>query len=446
MTDFFKHHNDSKTVPSETSVNRSAGNLLGGDLERNQLSRQSATEESDPFISETASIKWHNDTNSSRNETMVTANDSAVPLVTVSGQPEAGRSKLPKWMTDYFEWHEDTKNSLTEANWNSTKYIIMSCFKTDPKCGGVTDRLKPLPVIVLHAALSKRLLLIQWRRPKHLENFFVPPEGGVDWRLPGWLMRHIRHSSSWRSMQIHDMVTKLENHAEANVLWLRIQTPDGGEAYYGDHSKSESTYADVFHGLFRTFFTPVPRLAASIEEQMQSHGLVPGEYAAAHFRVMYGNRKWRDPLDTINVTVNGINCASNLLPGSPVYFAADVKFAVDVAIQYGKQNSLPVASLEFNESPSHFDKDDEWRQRNVSHYDDTFLDLIMLAESKCVAYSNGGYGMFGSLLSHNANCSDRFFMRRKITQYFKWEYADGSKKRLPLPHIDIPEHLLVKPD
>ena len=91
---------------------------------------------------------------------------------------------------------------------------------------------------------------------------------------------------------------------------------------------------------------------------MKEHNLVPGEYAATHLRAMYGNRKWRDPNETITLTVNGINCASTLFPGAPVYFAADIKFAVEVAREYGRQHSLPVGSLDFNDDPIHFDKDE----------------------------------------------------------------------------------------
>ena len=366
----------------------------------------------------------------------------------ISSKPQviSSVSSLPTWMADYFEWHKETRQSINGKNWNCTKYMIMSCYTTDIKCGGLADRLKPLPSILLNAAITNRLLFIMWDRPKPLENWFKPPNDGIDWRLPKWLKQKLWKSRKWRSGQLNDMVKRLDRWPNETALWLTIQTPDGGEGYFANHSRSESTYADVFHTLFRSFFTPVSRLQTAIDEQMQTHGLVPGEYASAHFRCMYGNRKWRDPLDTINITVNGINCASNLFPGAPVYFASDVRFAVDVATEYGTQNAIQIATLDNNGTPSHFDKDDGWQTRGVSYYDDTFLDLLMLADSKCVAYSNGGYGLFGSLLSHDATCIDRFFKSRKMVKYFKWMYADGSMKRLQLPHIEIPDQLKIIPD
>jgi hypothetical protein len=146
-------------------------------------------------------------------------------------------------------------------------------------------------------------------------------------------------------------------------------------------------------------------LAAVIEQHMKEHHLVPGEYSATHLRAMYGNCKWRNPNKTNALTVNGINCALNLYPGAPVYYAANIKFAVQVAQEYGQQRLLPIGSLAFNDNPLHFDKDKNWFKRQPLAYNDTFLDLYMLAQSQCVAYSNGGYGTFGKLLSHNASCA-----------------------------------------
>jgi hypothetical protein len=145
--------------------------------------------------------------------------------------------------------------------------------------------------------------------------------------------------------------------------------------------------------------------------------------------------------------VNGINCASSLFPGAPVYFAADIKFAVEVAREYGQQRSLPVGSLDFSENPIHFDKDPEWQKRDPSEYDDTFVDLFMLGQSRCVAYSNGGYGTFGSLLSYNANCSTRYFKGRNINfRKCLWTYPDGSKKMLRPPNVSISPELMVEPE
>jgi hypothetical protein len=349
-------------------------------------------------------------------------------------------------MTDYFSWHNKTRSELTKTNWNSTKYIVMICKLKNNGCGGISDRLKPLPFVVLEASRYKRLLFIWWEKPKPLEEFLVPPESGVDWRVPSWLKPHFREMFSRQYSAPDSAELRLKERPDEPVIWFKIQTPSAGEQFYGNHPYSQSTYTDVFHALFRAFFTPVPRLAALIDSKMMEQNLVPGEYTSAHFRVMYGNRQWRAPNETIALTVNGINCASGLLPGAPVYFAADAKFAVDVAREYGRQRSLPVVSMDFDESPVHFDKDQEWPRRNSSFYDDTFVDLYMLAQSRCVAYSNGGYGTFGSLLSYNANCNIRFFKGRKVPRKCSWTYDDGRQEHLRPPEMLIPPELIDDPN
>mmetsp|Transcript_17890 Transcript_17890/g.49554 ORF Transcript_17890/g.49554 Transcript_17890/m.49554 type:complete len:193 (-) Transcript_17890:1047-1625(-) len=48
----------------------------------------------------------------------------------------------------FFEWHRSVRSSLTKTNWNKTIYLILSCMRDRRHCGGVSDRLKPLPLIV----------------------------------------------------------------------------------------------------------------------------------------------------------------------------------------------------------------------------------------------------------------------------------------------------------
>jgi hypothetical protein len=102
-----------------------------------------------------------------------------------------GHSKtLPYWMKKYFRWHhQQRRDFLNPQSWNDTsmRYLIMECLENHPKCGGSSDRLKPLPTLVRIAAVTHRILLIHWTRPAKLEEFLLPPKGGVDWRVPDWL-------------------------------------------------------------------------------------------------------------------------------------------------------------------------------------------------------------------------------------------------------------------
>ena len=374
--------------------------------------------------------------------------ESKAPIIQRRTSTNAKKSSLPDWMIDYFSWHKEKKLKLNPSNWNSTKYLVMTCTKRSHSCGGVSDRLKPLPFVVLQAFASHRLLLIYWNKPALLEEYLVPPDEGVDWRVPDWLIPKLNFSSQQDvTYQTDDLMNYLNGYGKSRVVVkTRIQSPSAGEGLYAEQLGGTSTYQTVYHELFRAFFRPSPRLQSKIQSQMNRFGLVPGQYASAHLRAMYGNREWRDPRETIRITVNAINCASELYPGGPVYFAADIKFAIEIALAYGQQRHLPVVALtEMKKDPLHLDKDDQWRIRDPSAYDDTFLDLLLLGSSRCVAYSNGGYGSFGQLLSYDSNCTVRYFRRRHITRNCTWTHANGRKERFEHPVIAIDAEMFVKP-
>jgi hypothetical protein len=383
-------------------------------------------------------------------------------------QAKSRMKDLPRWMGKYFAWHNRTKSNLSPNNWKSTKYLIMVCWKTHSNCGGISDRLKPLPMIVLEAYRNDRLLLIWWERPKPLEEFLVPPVDGIDWTVPAWLKDELKRDLGPKASGsvvsgFEQAKVLLKGGHEKLAVAFKIQSPSSGENLYpeeqsndpklfgnGGGGGSSSTYKDVFHQLFRKFFQPGNRLQAAIDKHMSEQKLVPGQYSAVHLRAMYGNREYRDPNEMVELAVLGVNCASNLLPGAPIYFASDTTSAVDAAVDYARMHNLPVASLQNSgqtmdedvstmaADPIHLDKDDEWESRDASAYDSTFIDLYMLAQSRCVSYSNGGYGTFGSLLSYDADCQMRFFKQNKKIKRCRWMSADRTRHDLTLPNATIP--------
>lgn len=95
--------------------------------------------------------------------------------------------EFPDWMNDYFAWHREARAKLTEDNWQSYRYLVLRCLGTDERCGGASDRLQSFLLGILFASLGERILLIHWERPAALEEFLVPPQVGLDWRMPAWL-------------------------------------------------------------------------------------------------------------------------------------------------------------------------------------------------------------------------------------------------------------------
>lgn len=114
---------------------------------------------------------------------------------------------VPSWMKEYFDWHRQERQKLTKDNWKAyyyygddkkvgdspVKLMVMQCIKyQDAKCGGTADRLKSFVYLVREAYEMKRLLLIYWTMPARIEEFLVPPVGGIDWRVPQWLRPMVR--------------------------------------------------------------------------------------------------------------------------------------------------------------------------------------------------------------------------------------------------------------
>lgn len=89
---------------------------------------------------------------------------------------------------DYFVWHQHELEQVNATNWSSHRFLVMQCIQgVDDHFGGTADRLKPLLFLLREAYVAKRILLIYWTMPAKLEEFLVPPQGGLDWRTPTWL-------------------------------------------------------------------------------------------------------------------------------------------------------------------------------------------------------------------------------------------------------------------
>jgi hypothetical protein len=102
--------------------------------------------------------------------------------------------KIPYWMKHYFNWHKQARKQLTESNWKSQRFLIMQCLagaQYPQPCGGSADRLKTLPWALRTAYRSRRILLIYWTKPAKLEEFLVPPKGGIDWRVPAFMAEKV---------------------------------------------------------------------------------------------------------------------------------------------------------------------------------------------------------------------------------------------------------------
>lgn len=354
-------------------------------------------------------------------------------------------NKLPTWMKKYFKWHKkQRRNMLTPENWRSMRLLIMECLQHQPKCGGTSDRLKPLPTLLRIAASTNRFLMIHWTRPSRLEEFLLPPKGGMDWRVPDWLRKYyaVNIASSVVRVRVPSLTfhydssppyiaadTQLIDYGEAVTLVdeardvaasselgvrAKYQSYDGGQGWYNDQlAANETEFNEVFHDVWRVFFTPSPPIARKLKREMEQKGLAPGEYVAAHLRALYG-QETRSAGQTKVWTRNAVNCASKLRPGKPIFFASDSKVASDYSVIYGgKMNGIVATHESKPDPPLHLDKaenfsDPSTPKRPIRDYHDTFIDLYLIALGRCVFISKGGYGQWGLLIGGNTDCVMKF--------------------------------------
>jgi hypothetical protein len=169
--------------------------------------------------------------------------------------------------------------------------------------------------------------------------------------------------------------------SEESIVRTKYQSYDGGQGWYNERLiTDEKEFNEIFHDVWRVFFTPSPPIARRIKTEMQRRGLAPGEYVSAHLRALYA-QDFRSAGQTMIWTRNAINCATKLKPGRPVFFASDSKIASDYSVLYGEaMNGTVVTHANNPDPPLHLDKAENFSdvsapKRPVSDYYDTWVDV-----------------------------------------------------------------------
>mmetsp|Transcript_6298 Transcript_6298/g.13035 ORF Transcript_6298/g.13035 Transcript_6298/m.13035 type:complete len:166 (+) Transcript_6298:260-757(+) len=136
--------------------------------------------------------------------------------------------------------------------------------------------------------------------------------------------------------------------------------------------------------------------------------LVPGRFSTSHYRAFYAvehEKQVRSESELTEKTRNALNCASELQPGDPIYFASDSQVAVRFARSMPQNRSI--FTLEHNQEALHLDKKEQWISGKVSDFYPAFVDLLIMAEAKCASYGMGGYGAFANMLSQDPYCKNQ---------------------------------------
>jgi hypothetical protein len=172
----------------------------------------------------------------------------------------------------------------------------------------------------------------------------------------------------------------IRRYAQTNltVLRTRYQSDSAGKDIYNSArypQDNDPSFEQVFGPLWRLFFRPSPAIAAILEVQLRSNGLVPGQYVSSHLRALYQNDAVPLPLIR-RMAHHAVNCASMLRPGAPIFFASDSSNATHMVQTYAiEKNATLIVHVPTPNPPLHIDRDREWRSRQPSDYYDTFVDV-----------------------------------------------------------------------
>ena len=250
---------------------------------------------------------------------------------------------LPKWLHTYFQWYKKVQQQQ-QQNKNEQnipkKYAVLLCLPNDTLCGGLSDRLRPLPFYLLIAKYSNRLLCIHWEKPFGLHEYLQPIlPMGIDWRCPlnevkkiydvNYTFDHQPNvklftfgSCFKKSIPFHKCIEKdLEylqnnddtfvtidlfshssdtiNHANLLAQSHSYFKGDGGgvndDGADNENKKEQNfmplisrwQYPEMIADIFRVMFEPVPILAKRINMTMSQLGLVENQYISVHVRARY---------------------------------------------------------------------------------------------------------------------------------------------------------------
>lgn len=336
-----------------------------------------------------------------------------------------GSSVLPLWMIEYFDWHREQTAAMNECNIGNYKFLILRCSNHEEKCGGLSDRLRSLPLFIAAAASSKRVFLIRWERPTKLEEFLVPKE--INWSVPDWLQPKIHepgamsYVSSGKRLQLVSTKFKdkpfvegyvMDSYGASSVYHYfdcqldKLKTYDEDEVKKSRGKAGSEDYLRIFRHMWQALFEPSPPVGKLIADHMESSNLVRGKFSTAQYRAFYGTEHNKEkPEDELKIKAeNALNCASKLEPGDPIYFASDSHFAVRVASNMGRTTSRKIVTFDDEKEALHLDKKDQWTSGNVADFYPVFVDLLVMAEARCMAHGVGGYGTFANMLSVDPTC------------------------------------------
>jgi len=132
----------------------------------------------------------------------------------------------------------------------------------------------------------------------------------------------------------------------------------------------------------------------------------------AHIRSRYSMETTDRPRakNESDVAENAVRCASFLHPGRPVYVAADSSSTLQAVAGLDNVRAARTTTVGNGTDPIHIDKGDS-TLHEPSGFFDTFVDLLVMGNGRCVSYDVGGFGILALLISVDATCSHQHYYK-----------------------------------
>lgn len=343
---------------------------------------------------------------------------------------------VPVWLKEYAEWHADQrKNHIADP---ATKFLILACERYS-FCGGVADRLKNIPFYLLFAHKSGRVLLIKWEKGNDLEDFLVPPIGGINWTLPsnmtisdGYHMGNWENIMPWLQEPIQETSVKRYRKlviggsagTGGSMDFYRIEQqykPNNAPAWFSTKRRPNGIMKETWEILFE----PTPSVQNEITKTMSELGLSPRKYVVVHFRaediyfkkedlkssndstlILLNEDDYTTDEERISEIHNAIDCAFQLSQKhkdtyNKVYFTSsdnkDVKYVLRKSPYKDKVIGKDDVIRFHSDEPYQGWKDE--LHPNPEHLYQTYVDLYIMKNSYCVAYGSLGFGLLGARIA-----------------------------------------------
>ena len=231
-----------------------------------------------------------------------------------------------------------------------------------------------------------------------------------DTHRPKKLTRFLKNTNLIRQAKDSVVIeTKMQSHDGGSELYLCVtetmlnHTLDRTTTTY-EHCNmgarwwwSSDLFRAVYHDVFRILFRPHPNIQTLIDKKMAGSGLIPGQFIGAHYRSNYNlGTEERIGTHTIqHAAQTQALCAAKMkLENYPVYFASDSSTATRAVLNnntthyYDTMNTTPISIITSSEetSPLHL----EFDQGAVEDYYSIFVDLLVMGQSICQLYGQGG--------------------------------------------------------